>query len=374
MFTALGATMGLGNVLRFPGLCAMHGGGAFIIAYAVMLVFVCYPILCAELRLGKRGSLSPVCRTIFFIASLNSALVAVYYAFIVARLAKCTVTVPLGISGIDTPSLGVCAQSLVLALILGIVWGLTCFSLKGGGVSATAKFSVLLSLVLLVVTALRGCAFKNAPSALSALFVPRYMAFNDLSLWIDAFGQALLSLSLCGGVMPSFAQKLEKGQSVKGCAVTILFFNFLGCVLSSVALFTCLYGCGMEGEILHASNGFFTAFVIYPKVFASLFLSKYACTVFSLLFYGTITVVAYQSCLSLITPLHGRINEPFCLCIICALLSSLFCLPFGEELFTLVDKWACAFVAPVICAVECAYFAFCKIKRRTFRYASSNYI
>ena len=53
IFTALGAATGLGNALRFPSLCFCYGGG-FVFAYVLSLVFVCFPLLCGELYLGKR--------------------------------------------------------------------------------------------------------------------------------------------------------------------------------------------------------------------------------------------------------------------------------------------------------------------------------
>ena len=39
ILAAIGSAVGLGNAWRFPGLCAKHGGGAFMLVYlAAMLV------------------------------------------------------------------------------------------------------------------------------------------------------------------------------------------------------------------------------------------------------------------------------------------------------------------------------------------------
>lgn len=50
-----GSAVGLGNFLRFPGLAAQYGGGAFMVAYALMLVLVGVPVAWAEWSLGRRG-------------------------------------------------------------------------------------------------------------------------------------------------------------------------------------------------------------------------------------------------------------------------------------------------------------------------------
>ncbi len=50
-----GSAVGLGNFLRFPGLAAQYGGGAFMVAYGLMLVLVGVPVAWAEWSIGRRG-------------------------------------------------------------------------------------------------------------------------------------------------------------------------------------------------------------------------------------------------------------------------------------------------------------------------------
>ena len=48
-----GSAVGLGNFLRFPGLAAQYGSGAFMIAYFVSLLILGIPICWAEWTLGR---------------------------------------------------------------------------------------------------------------------------------------------------------------------------------------------------------------------------------------------------------------------------------------------------------------------------------
>ncbi|MDP1581544.1 MAG: sodium:calcium symporter [Candidatus Didemnitutus sp.] len=50
-----GSAVGLGNFLRFPGLAAQYGGGAFMIAYFISLLLIGIPIGWAEWTMGRRG-------------------------------------------------------------------------------------------------------------------------------------------------------------------------------------------------------------------------------------------------------------------------------------------------------------------------------
>src|SRR3989337_3047128 len=48
-----GSAVGLGNFLRFPGLAAKYGSGAFMIAYFISLLILGIPICWAEWTLGR---------------------------------------------------------------------------------------------------------------------------------------------------------------------------------------------------------------------------------------------------------------------------------------------------------------------------------
>lgn len=50
-----GSAVGLGNFLRFPGLAAQYGGGAFMIPYFIALLLVGLPLAWAEWAMGRYG-------------------------------------------------------------------------------------------------------------------------------------------------------------------------------------------------------------------------------------------------------------------------------------------------------------------------------
>ncbi|XP_009883750.1 PREDICTED: sodium-dependent neutral amino acid transporter B(0)AT3-like, partial [Charadrius vociferus] len=88
ILSCIGFAVGLGNVWRFPYLCQIHGGGAFLIPYFIALLFEGIPLLHLELALGqclRKGSIgawntiSPYLGGVGVGSWMVSVLVSLYY-------------------------------------------------------------------------------------------------------------------------------------------------------------------------------------------------------------------------------------------------------------------------------------------------------
>ena len=60
VLSAAGASVGLGNIWRFPYLCAKYGGGIFLIVYIVLALTFGYTMIVAETAIGRATNKSPV--------------------------------------------------------------------------------------------------------------------------------------------------------------------------------------------------------------------------------------------------------------------------------------------------------------------------
>lgn len=60
MLSAAGASVGLGNIWRFPYLAAKYGGGIFLLIYIILALTFGYTMIMAETTLGRMTRKSPV--------------------------------------------------------------------------------------------------------------------------------------------------------------------------------------------------------------------------------------------------------------------------------------------------------------------------
>ena len=60
ILTTAGASVGLGNIWRFPYVTAKHGGGAFLITYIILAVTFGSAMIISETALGRSTGKSPI--------------------------------------------------------------------------------------------------------------------------------------------------------------------------------------------------------------------------------------------------------------------------------------------------------------------------
>lgn len=91
-FSGLGYAVGLSNVWRFPYLCYKNGGGAFLVAYSLSVVFGAIPMFFLEVSLGQFMSkggpstwgVSPIFKGLGFSSAVMCFLCDLYYIVLLA--------------------------------------------------------------------------------------------------------------------------------------------------------------------------------------------------------------------------------------------------------------------------------------------------
>lgn len=345
IFAAVGAATGLGNAFRFPALCVKYGA-AFVIAYAAVLAVVCYPLTVAELSFGRR-ELSEKSRKIWAVlmraAAANSALIALYYAVIAAKLGSASLSYAFsgGLGADGFSPLFFAALAAVLCAVYALIKG------SSRALSVSGKLSVTLSLLLFcclaVAGAVRGGAFSSLDMARLA----------GGGIWADALGQALLALSLAAGVMPSYAKTLPEGSSSAVAALKIVAANFAVCILATLSILPFSVTFSRTVGVTCAINA-------YSQVISALCSGGAGARVLGTAVFAVLTVVAVHSLSSLAFPALSLAGErisraPLIFCIAAAVLAPLFML--GDmRVLSVCDKIACSVNAVAIAVAESLFF------------------
>ncbi|KAG9345130.1 hypothetical protein JZ751_009673, partial [Albula glossodonta] len=284
LLTCIGFAVGLGNVWRFPYLCQVYGGGAFLIPYLIALVFQGLPLLHLELAIGQRlrmgsigvwTSISPYLGGVGMASMTVSFLVGLFYNTILAwvlwyffhsfqdplpwrdcpvnsnhtgYVKECEESTPvnyfwyrqtLNISP-DIETSGSLQWWLVLCLATAWCLVYICFirgiETIGKAVYITATFPYLVLTIFLV----RALTLPGATDGLTYLFTPDWETLKDPRVWLDAATQIFFSLSLAFGGLIAFSSYNPQKNNCERDAVLVGCINSATSIYASIPIFAIL--------------------------------------------------------------------------------------------------------------------------------------
>lgn len=323
VLAAAGSAVGLGNLWRFPYLVGENGGAAFIIIYLICIALVGFPIMVAEIAIGRHGRASPInsLRRMarsearsegwsllgwlgvgagFLILSFYSVVGgwSLYYSAqaVVGRFTD------ISAEGAESVFNGLVA-SPVAVLFWHTAFMLIMFAIVAAGVrrglERAVKFLMPLLLVLLVVLVVYGTTTSGFAEATAFLVTPDFSALQPGSL-LAALGQAFFTLSLGMGAIMVYGAYLPGRSSVPGTSVWIVGMDTVTALLAGLAIFPIVFTAGLE-----AAEGPGLVFVTLPVVFADI---SYGWAVGSA-FFILLTVAAVTSGISLLEPAVAWLTE-----------------------------------------------------------------
>lgn len=398
ILAAIGSAVGLGNCWRFPGLCAKHGGGAFLLVYIVAMIALGIPMLCMEIAIGRhmRGGAPKALKGIHkqgekvgWSAIFNGFVICCYYTIVFAWvIAMVVASVNFGsMTGTpdavetarnfflndiiqatgDTSFLGAGGNIPLGILISAVVaWGLVYWCIRDGATSVgkVVKFTVFIPVILLAVLAIKG--FVGNPflgEAMSKLFLPDWEQMRDPALWVDAIGQVFYSLSIMMAIIIAYGSYLNERTNIAVDGLVISFADLLISVLSSIVLFTTLYSSGYTITDM-TDSGISTAFVIYPMALVQLTSIGGLNVVFAMIFYLTLATLAIDSAFSIAEGVSRAFCDKFALdqkkttrtlVLIMAAISVVFITGAGLGWLDIVDHWTNMINLILIGAAECIF-------------------
>jgi NSS family neurotransmitter:Na+ symporter len=287
ILAAAGSAVGIGNMVGFPVAAAKNGGGAFLLIYTLFVLFICLPVMLAEISVGRHSRKDPLgaysdmsqkhpgWRLAGWLSIITPFMIAVFYLVITIWIFGYLVQSVLGnldtLANPDTFNVFINSHHLlyyalaVLAVIYLILQGGVKQGIeKAAKIMMPALFIMLLALVVFVLT------LDNAFAGVSYYLVPDFSKVNG-SVVSAALSQAFFSLSLGMGIMITYGSYLDKQSDLAGSAKTVALLDtgvaFIAGLLILPAVFS--FNPNMQtSELSDSSVGMIFTFL--PKIFLAL--------------------------------------------------------------------------------------------------------
>ena len=310
VLSAAGASVGLGNIWRFPYLAAKYGGGIFLLVYILLAVTFGYSMIIAETALGRMTHKSPVGAFSAFgkgrgralggwINAIIPILIVPYYSVIGGWVIKYLLeylrgnTAALAADGYfgafisSGLSVEVCFL-IFTAFTLSII-----FAGVRGGVERVSKWMMPVLVVLSLVIAGYSVTRPGALAGVKYFLVPNMANFSWMTV-VAAMGQMFYSLSIAMGILVTFGSYMKKDVSIEDSTQNVEIFDTAIAIMAGLMIIPAVFSfSGGDPDTLQAGPSLM--FITLPKVFAEMGLG----TVVGVLFFVLVLFAAVTSSIAL---------------------------------------------------------------------------
>ena len=311
VLSAAGASVGLGNIWRFPYLAAKYGGGIFLLVYIILALTFGYTMIVAETALGRMTKKSPVGAFAKFgkskwlsfggwINAIIPVLIVPYYSVIGGWVIKYLVEYIKGNSqGLATDdyfstfisdgvSTEVCFLFFTLLTLMIIYAGVQ------NGVERVSKFMMPILVFLSVIIVIYSVTRPGALEGVKYFLVPNIKNFSWMTV-VAAMGQMFYSLSIAMGILYTYGSYIGKDVDLEKSTTQVEIFDTAIAMLAGLMIIPAVFAfSGGNPDDLQAGPSLM--FITLPKVFASMGVGRVA----GILFFVLVLLAAATSAISLL--------------------------------------------------------------------------
>ena len=285
VLSAAGASVGLGNIWRFPYLAAKYGGGIFLLIYIILALTFGYTMIMAETSLGRMTKKSPVgAYESFGKSKLLSAggwinavipiLIVPYYSVIGGWVIKYLFEYLLGhgqalaaddyFSGFISNgfSAEICFLIFTMFTVVIIYMGVR------NGIERVSKFMMPILVILSVIIAVYSVTRPGAMAGVKYFLVPNLENFSWMTV-VSAMGQMFYSLSIAMGILVTFGSYMKKDTSIEDSTKNVEIFDTAIAIMAGLMIIPAVFAfSGGDPDTLQAGPSLM--FITLPKVFAGM--------------------------------------------------------------------------------------------------------
>ena len=299
VLSAAGASVGLGNIWRFPYLAAKYGGGIFLLIYILLALTFGYTMIVAESALGRMTRKSPVGAFKAFgkkagwlsfggwINAIIPVLIVPYYSVIGGWVIKYLIEYVKG-NGTKLAADGYFSEFISNGASTEICFVIFCmFTLSiiyagvRNGIERVSKFMMPILVVLSVIIAIYSVTRPGALAGVKYFLVPNISNFSWMTV-VAAMGQMFYSLSIAMGILITFGSYMKKETFIEESTKNVEIFDTAIAIMAGLMIIPAVFAfSGGDPDTLQAGPALM--FITIPKVFASMGFGTFAGVMFFLL-------------------------------------------------------------------------------------------
>lgn len=329
ILAAAGSAVGIGNLVGFPVMAAKNGGAAFLIVYIAFVALVCFPVMLAEIAVGRASQKSPV--GAFHALSGNSKgwgrvgglaivtpfMIAVFYSVITVWITLYMLQAAFGNLDrlADPATFGEIVASPTLFIYLFFTLGLVYVILAGGvrdGIEKAAKilmpllFLMLLALVVFVMT------LDNAGAGVRYYLVPDFSKLNSTVIR-SALNQAFFSLSLGMGILITYGSYFSRDEKIVDSTRLVAMTDTAVAFFAGLLILPAIFAINPDVDVQSLSDSSISLIFSYlPQLFLEMqtFLGYTGASIVATVFFILVFFAAITSLVSITEiPISWMVDE-----------------------------------------------------------------
>lgn len=285
ILVSVGCAVGLGNVWKFPYICGINGGAAFILIYLFFLFLLGFPIVMCEFSVG-RGSKLGMARAFDklesqgglwhhfrWLAFLGNYLLMMFYTMVGGWMLYYVYRSLSGELRGNSEQVVAAFEGMLAKPGIMMLWTLLAILISFGvcalglqnGIEKITKIMMSLLMILIVVLAVHSLTLPNALEGVRFYMVPNLDAIRERGLGtviFDAMTHAFFTLSVGLGCMEIFGSYLEKKVTLVSEAKNVVLLDTLVALMAGFIIIPACFAYGVEPDA-----GPSLLFITLPNVF-----------------------------------------------------------------------------------------------------------
>ncbi len=284
ILASAGSAVGLGNIWKFPFEVGAGGGAAFVMVYLVFAFVLCFPVMVAEIAIGRKTKLNPVgafkalgfkkWSIVGYMGVAAGFLILSFYNVVAAWAFGYFVQMVLGNFEIGQQFSDFTKDWLTVGSYAIVFMITTAYVVSRGvsnGIERAAKILMPTLLIFVIGLVIYALTLPNAMEGVKYYLSPDFSKITGEVVY-KALGQAFFSLSLGMGALITYGSYVSRSTNIVSAAATITIVDVSIAFLAGLMMFP--FVSYMTGGDLVAmkevSGGAGFIFMVLPSVFESL--------------------------------------------------------------------------------------------------------